>query len=74
MDEALTAGAMGRVPTPADSLSLRGAASALFDAGLEMDEATTAATFRATADSVNRAEAEGWMGPPYPPSSTRASR
>ena len=59
MDEASTAGAMGRVPTPADSLSLRGAASGLFYAGLEMDEATTAAAFLATAYAVDRAEAEG---------------
>ena len=39
----------------ADTLALRGAASAVsafLDAGLEMDEATTAAVFRATADAV----------------------
>ena len=60
MDEATTADAMGRVPTLADTLALRGAASAvsaLLDAGLEMDEATTAAVFRATADAVDGAEA-----------------
>ena len=48
MDEATTAGAMGRVPIPADALALRGAAPDLLDAGLEMDEAKTAAGFRAT--------------------------
>ena len=74
MDKASTAGAMGRVPTPADSLSLRGAASVLFDAGIKMDEATTAAAFPATADAVDGAEADGWTRRPYPPSSTRASR
>ena len=53
MDEATTAGAMGRVPNPTNTLTLRGAAlavSALLDAGLVTDEATTAAPFRATAD------------------------
>ena len=74
MDEATTAGAMGRVPTPADALALRGAAPDLLDAGLEMDEATLAAAFRATADAVDGAEAGGWTRRPYPPSSTRASR
>ena len=34
------------------------AASSLPDAGLEMDEATTAAAFRVTADAVDRAQAE----------------
>ena len=57
MDEVSTAGAMGHVPTPAESLPLRGAASALLDAGIEMDEATTAAVFRATVDAVDGAEA-----------------
>ena len=60
MDKATTAGAMGRGPTLADTLALRGAASAvsaLLDAGLEMDEATTAAAFRATADVVDPAKA-----------------
>ena len=33
------------------------AVSALLDAGLEMDEATTAAVFRATADAVDGAGA-----------------
>ena len=46
MDEATTAGAMGRVPTPAYALSLRGAVSVLLDAGLEPYAATTAAAFR----------------------------
>ena len=43
MDESTAAGAMGRVPIPADALALHRAASPLLDAGLEMDEATTAA-------------------------------
>ena len=50
MDEATTAGAMERFPTLAGTLALRKAASAvsaLLDAGLKMDEATTAAPFRA---------------------------
>ena len=37
------------------------AVSALLDMGLEMDEATTAAAFRATADVVDGAEADGWI-------------
>ena len=60
MDEATTAGAMGRVPTPVDTLALRGAAPDLLAAGLEMDEATTAA--------VDRTEADRWMRRPCPPS------
>ena len=50
MDEAMPANAMGRVPTLADTLLLRGAASAvsaLLDVGLEMDKATTATAFGA---------------------------
>ena len=46
MDEATTAGAMGRVPTPADTLALRGAAlavSALIDADLKIDDVVGAA-------------------------------
>ena len=43
MEKSTEAGAMGRVPTPADALALHGAASPLLDAGLEMDEATTVA-------------------------------
>ena len=58
MDEASIAGAMGRVPTPPASISLRGAASVLLDAGVKMDEATTAAAFRVTADAVDNAEAD----------------
>ena len=58
MDEASTAGAMGRVPAPADSLSLRGATPDLLDTGFEMDEATTAAAFQATADAVDRTKAD----------------
>ena len=61
MDEATTAGAMGCVPTPAKALALHGAASAvsaLLNAGLEMDEATTAAAFRAMVDAVDGAEAD----------------
>ena len=57
MDESTAAGAMGRVPTRADALALHRAASPLLDAGLEMDEATTAAAFRATVDAVGPAEA-----------------
>ena len=49
MDEATTAGAIGRVPTPADVLALRWAASALLYADLEMDEATTAVAQKAAA-------------------------
>ena len=48
MDEATTAGAMRRVPTPADVLALSWAVSAVsapLDAGLEMDKATKAAAF-----------------------------
>ena len=48
MDEASTAGAMRRVPTPADVLALSWAVSAVsapLDAGLEMDKATKAAAF-----------------------------
>ena len=46
-----------------DTLALRGAAlavSALLDTGLEMNEAMTAAASRATADTVDGAEADGW--------------
>ena len=71
------AGAMGRVLTPADALALRGAASSvstLLDAGLEMDEVTTAVAFRATADAVERVKVDRWMQRPCPPSLTRASR
>ena len=49
-------------PDPHGRPPLRWAAStvsALLDAGLEMDEATLAAAFRATADVVDRAEADG---------------
>ena len=73
----MTAGAMGCVPFPADTLALRGAVSAvsaLLNVGLEMDKATTAAAFRATADAVDGAEADGWTRRPYPPSSTWASK
>ena len=58
MDEATTASAMGRVPTTTHALALRWAASTLLDAGLEMDKTTTAAAFRATADAVDRTEAD----------------
>ena len=77
MDEATTAGAMRRVPPLADTLALRvvaSAVSAFLNAGLEMDEATTAAVFRATADVVDRTEADRWTRRPCPLSSTRASR
>ena len=77
MDEATTAGAMGCVPSPADALALRGAAStvsALLDMGLEMDEATTAAAFRAKADAVDGNKADGWTQRQYPPSLTQALR
>ena len=60
MDKATTADSMGRGPTLADTLALRGAASdvsLLLHAGLEMDEATTAAAFLATADAVDPAKA-----------------
>ena len=63
IDEATTVGAMGRVPSPADALALRWAASAVsafLDAGLEMDDATTAAVFRAMADAVDGTEAP-WL-------------
>ena len=43
MDEAMTASALRRVPTPTYTLALCGAASTFLDAGLEMDDATTAA-------------------------------
>ena len=39
--------------------------SALLDVGLEMKEATTAAAFRATADTVDGAEADRWTRRPY---------
>ena len=77
MDEVTTAGAMGHVLTPADTVALRGAAlavSALLDANLEMDDATPTAAFLATGDAVDGAEADGWTRRPYLPSSTRASR
>ena len=48
MDEATTASAMGRVPTPTYTLALRGAASTLLDVGLEMYEVTMAAPFQAS--------------------------
>ena len=47
-------------PSLADTLTLRGAVlaeSSFLDAGLEMDEATTAAVFWATVDVVDGAEA-----------------
>ena len=50
------------------------AVSALLDAGFEMDEAMTAAAFRATAEAVDRTEADRWTHRPCPPSLTRASR
>ena len=74
MDEATTAGAMGRVPTPAAALALCGAALNLLATGLEMEEATTAAAFGSTADTVYRAEADGCTQRPCLASSTRASR
>ena len=50
------------------------AVSALLETGFEMDEATTAAAFWATADAVDRTKADRWTQRPYPPSSTRALR
>ena len=52
MEEATTAGAMGRNPTSADTLALRGTASAvsaLLYAGLEMDDGVGAAAATAAA-------------------------
>ena len=62
MDDVMMAGAMGLDPTLADVLALRettSAVSALLDASLEMEEAMTAAAFRATAYVVDRVEADG---------------
>ena len=77
MDESTIVGAMQCVPTLADALALRGAASAvpsLFNARFEMNKVTKASNFRAMSDTVDGAEADGWTRRPYPPSSTRASR
>ena len=74
IDKALTAGAMRRVLTPADALTLCGAASALFNTDIDMDKVTTVAAFLVMAGAVDSNEADRLTRRSCPPSSTWASR